>query len=184
MWHILDTSAKQFCQMLEAADQAHAERVRQRGCPHCGGRLHHADYPRKPRGVPEECERHMNRRISFCCREPGCRRRSTPPSLRFLWRRVYVAAVMYVVSAGWVSAEAARVPKRTARRWRTFFTRTLVESMLWQQARAWFRSPLDEAMLPDAMLERFPGSRRERLFSGLDFLATQGARFVRDERVI
>src|SRR6266568_3714215 len=70
-----------------------AEQARQSGCG-CGGKLHSARYPRKPRGVPEELQEDYSRRRSFCCAEEGCRKRTTPASFRFLSRRVYVAAVV------------------------------------------------------------------------------------------
>lgn len=171
MWHILETSVKQFFHLLVLLDRQEAELVQRRGCP-CGGRLHHADYPRKPRGVPAECEPEMSRRISFCCAEPGCRRRSTPPSVRFLGRRVYVAAQVLAVSACWVSTEKARVPGRTARRWRRFFTEYLVKSAWWQSVKGQAMSP-DESRLPGSLMERFPGSQEEVLVSSLKFLAPQ-----------
>ncbi len=42
------------------------------GCP-CGGRLHSARYPRKPRGVPAELDDDYTNRYSFCCANEGCR---------------------------------------------------------------------------------------------------------------
>jgi hypothetical protein len=37
--------------------------------------------------------------LSLCCSRDGCRRRMTPPSVRFLGRRVYLGAVLVLVSA-------------------------------------------------------------------------------------
>jgi len=169
MWHILEAGATRFFHMLEAADQQVAEGVRQRGCQ-CGGRLHRADYPRKPRGVPAECEPHASRRISFCCAEPGCRRRSTPPSVRFLGRHVYVAPLILAVSACWVNADAAEVPRRAARRWRDFFRKRLVRAVWWQHAKAQAMSP-EETRLPGSLMERFVGTQQEVLFASLRFMA-------------
>ena len=39
-----------FLSLLLHCDRDLAEEVRERGCPKCGGRLHRADYERKPRG--------------------------------------------------------------------------------------------------------------------------------------
>lgn len=52
MWHALlrDTS---FFELLYDLDCDLAEEARAQGCP-CGGRLHQAHYPRKPRGGPVE----------------------------------------------------------------------------------------------------------------------------------
>ena len=77
--------------MLEEVDRELAQRVQEQGCQFClKGTLHRADYERKPRGGPA----HWEERHSFCCDREGCRRRHTPPSVRFLGRKVYVAFVV------------------------------------------------------------------------------------------
>ena len=48
MYHDLPRTAR-FWSFLFAIDQDLAETTRKQGCP-CGGRLHCANYPRKPRG--------------------------------------------------------------------------------------------------------------------------------------
>lgn len=69
-------------------------------CPHCGGRLDQAHYPRKPRGAGEAAYLPENQvRFSYCCATDGCRRRLTPFSVRFLGRKVYFGAVVALVSA-------------------------------------------------------------------------------------
>ena len=83
--------------LLEHGDEDLARECREGGCELCGGVLHSAKYARKPRG-PEGVEA-WDRRHSFCCEEEGCRKRHTPPSLRFLWRRVYVSVVVVLVAA-------------------------------------------------------------------------------------
>ena len=50
MYHELLRDAS-FWTFLFSVDQDIAQRCRSKGCP-CGGHLHCADYPRKPRGVP------------------------------------------------------------------------------------------------------------------------------------
>ena len=77
-------------------DQDLAAQARAAGCA-CGGVLHSARYPRKPRGAPRELLDQYRSRLSFCC--AACRRRTTPESVRYLGRRVYVAAVVLLVSA-------------------------------------------------------------------------------------
>jgi hypothetical protein len=37
-------------EFLFRCDRELAEEVRRDGCPHCSGRLHQSNYPRKPRG--------------------------------------------------------------------------------------------------------------------------------------
>jgi hypothetical protein len=69
--------------LLPRFDDDLAARVREGGCPRCGGRLDVADYPRKPRGGSIELGDDYDVRRSFCCAVEGCRRRRTPPSVRF-----------------------------------------------------------------------------------------------------
>ena len=170
MWHKLGIVEKDFFCALVAADQNLADEVLLHGCP-CGGRLHRSDFPRKPRGVPEEWDRAFSRRISFCCAREGCRRRQTPPSVRFSWRRVYVAAVVLVCSAEWVTARVAAVPRRTVRRWRRFWRSDFVAASFWQAARARLVPPVADDEMPAALLARFVGPRANALVSALSFLS-------------
>ncbi|WP_245731956.1 hypothetical protein [Thiocapsa roseopersicina] len=78
--------------MLLHIDEDLAEAAREAGCPACGGTLHQADYPRKPRGCPEPWREAFATRRSFCCAQ--CRRRLTPRSVRFLGRRVYLGLIV------------------------------------------------------------------------------------------
>ena len=101
-----------FWQNLSRLDQLAAEQVREQGCAHCGARLHSACYPRKPRGVSRsvlgeqyEC------RLSYCCAREGCRKRCTPPSVRFLGRKVYLGVVITLICA----FEQGLTPRRRAR---------------------------------------------------------------------
>jgi len=106
-------------------DKRLAEEAQRTGCPRDGGRLDRADYPRKPRGQAG-LGRGYQRRFSFCCRERGCRQRVTPPSVRFLGRRVYLAAVVVLASVlrqgatPWRARrlkELCGVSAKTLRRW-------------------------------------------------------------------
>lgn len=162
MWHILGISAEEFCQQSLQSDVQIAEWTRARHCP-CGGRLHQANYGRKPRGIPDDCVKYMDCRFSFCCASPGCRRRVTPPSVRFMERRVYVAVVVLMACAGWSDVDTSEVPTRTRKRWRGYFVTQLVETWRWRQIRARFAWPVDESKLPGSLLERFEGSRAEVL---------------------
>jgi len=73
-----------FLALLLRIDHDLAAQTRAAGCP-CGGALHRADYPRKPRGCPVEVRHDHSWRLSFCC--SVCRRRATSMSVRFLARR-------------------------------------------------------------------------------------------------
>lgn len=169
MWHKLD-DVENFLTSLYAADVHLAEQVRRAGCP-CGGQLHRADFPRKARGVAEGYEYMFSRRFSFCCAERECRKRNTPPSVRFFGRRLYVAAVVIACSVGWSAPEQTPVPERTVRRWVGYFRREFVASTFWQAARARFMPPVVESELPASLVERFTGELAALLHRVLEFLA-------------
>ncbi len=125
MVHGYGADAKWFA-MLAEIDEISAERVKAAGCADCGGPLDRADYERKPRGDLGEAADAFTRRRSFCCRRDGCRHRATPPSVRFLGRKVYAAVIVVVASIvgrarALVGVGAPRqvedVPVRTVRRW-------------------------------------------------------------------
>ena len=101
------------------------EEARLKGCLLCGGKLHRSDYDRKPRGGPQ-----WEVRFSFCCAQEGCRRRHTPPSVRFMGRRVYAGLVVVLVSAMihglkpervQCLREALGIDRRTLERWRQWW---------------------------------------------------------------
>lgn len=94
MCHALLQDPK-FPALLLRIDHELAEQTRSEGCG-CGGALHRADYPRKPRGCPREVRPDYSLRLSFCCAQ--CRKRSTSKSVRFLGRRVYLALAVVLVS--------------------------------------------------------------------------------------
>ena len=87
-----------FWSFLLSIDKDLAECTRQKGCSR-GGRLHCANYPRAPRGGPDDLPEGYNHRFSFCRDRDGCRKRVTPPSVRFLGRKVYLGAVIILISA-------------------------------------------------------------------------------------
>ena len=97
MYHDLPRTAR-FWSFLLAVDQDLAEETRKKACP-CGGRLHSANYPRKPRGTPVQLPERECLRLSFCCDRDGCRKRVTPPSVRFLGPKVYLGAIVILISA-------------------------------------------------------------------------------------
>ena len=91
------------------------------------GKVHSAHYWRKPRGRPCRLGREHDRRFSFCCAVDGCRSRATPPSLRFLGPKVYIAAIVVLIAILRHGATALRtreltevigVDRRTVERWR------------------------------------------------------------------
>lgn len=176
-----------FHDLLLACDRDLASDRQRQSCASCGARLDVADFDRKPRGRPLKLGPEHDRRFSFCCRRDGCRGRETPPSLRFLGRRVYVAAIVVLIAILQSGASASRlarlsavipVPPRTIARWRRWWCETFTATPFWQIARARFMSPVEHERLPDSLLDRFGGmpeacfqhDERERLIALLRFL--------------
>ena len=65
MYYDLPRTAR-FWSFLFAVDRDLAEQTRTNACP-CGGRLHCANYSRKPRGTPVQLPERECLRLSFCC---------------------------------------------------------------------------------------------------------------------
>jgi hypothetical protein len=171
----------EFFLLLLRIDEELASAARQSGC-HCGGTLHSARYPRKPRGCPAQVREQYCFRFSFCCAR--CDRRATPVSVRFLGRRVYVAVMLMLVSPpGGVSAEALcevlSVPARTLARWRLWWRRDFPRGGFWQSVRERFSTPVEITQLPRSLLERFQAATFvERLVALLHLVSPLSARAV------
>lgn len=162
MYHELPRSAS-FWLFLFSVDQDLARNTRQSGCS-CGGHLHRANYPRKPRGsddLPED----YTYRFSFCCDRDGCRKRVTPPSVRFLGRKVYLFAVVVLVSAMRQGPSPRRVreltqlfgaDRRTIARWQLFWREYVPQTPFWRIARGRLL-PMAATLLPLSLLEAFLG---------------------------
>src|SRR5579864_1347167 len=107
-----------FHQLLLTCDRDLADTARGAGCKRCSGVVHSAHYWRKPRGRPCRLGREHDQRFSFCCAVDGCRSRATPPSLRFLGPKVYIAAIRSASARSprsrrpsWRSPSAPRIPR-------------------------------------------------------------------------
>ena len=59
--------------------------------------------------------RRLRIRLSFCCDRDGCRKRTTPPSVRFLGRKVYLGAIVILISAMRQGPSPRRVRELSAR---------------------------------------------------------------------
>jgi hypothetical protein len=162
MHHDLLRNAE-FWQFLLVIDQALAKSVREQGCP-CGGRLHCADYLRNPRGGPDDLPKECCYRLSLCCDRDGCRKRVTPPSTRFLGRKVYLLSVIFLAAAmrQKPSPRSMRelfqlfgADRRTIARWQVFWREQFPQTRFWKVERAGFARPLDAATLPLALQEAF-----------------------------
>lgn len=154
---------------LRRLDEEIAAKVRSRGCPWCGGVLHTANYPRRPRGLGFAVEGELAMRLSLCCGREGCRRRVTPPSVRFFGRRGYAAVAFLLVSTLLTERISEKVAGRiefhigvsleTLKRWRRWWRGEFVRSRFWQWARSMFSPTLSEqGVLASEIVDRFGGA--------------------------
>ena len=152
-----------FWTALFFLDQELAAKARQAGCS-CGGVLHRADFPRKPRGGPPDLPAEYCYRFSFCCNREGCRKRVTPPPVRFLDRKVYLHAVIILVAALRQGPTPRRVrelselfgaDRRTIVRWQIFWKEQFPQTAFWKVARGFLLPAVDTASLPLELLRRF-----------------------------
>ncbi len=162
MYHVLFRDAS-FWSFLFTVDQDLAATTRKQGCS-CGGRLHCANYPRKPRGGCENLPESYGCRLSFCCDRDGCRKRATPPSARFLGRKVYLGAVVVLVAAMRQGPSPRRVrelsqlfdaDRRTIGRWRVFWREHFPQTPFWKTARGRLVPRVDVTDLPRALFDAF-----------------------------
>jgi len=162
MYQVLFRDAS-FWSFLFDVDQDLAARSRKQGCS-CGGLLHCANYPRKPRGGCEKLPESYRFRLSFCCDREGCRKRATPPSVRFLGRKVYLGAVVVLVAAMQQGPTPRRVrelselfdvDRCTIGRWRVFWREHFPKTVFWKVARSRLIPIADVAELPWGLVQAF-----------------------------
>ncbi len=132
-------------------------------CPHCHARLDAAHFVRKVRGVAPAADcASPQLRLSWCCSLEGCRRRVTPPSVRFWGRLGYAGAVVLAMAAEQprtASGDELRLRVGCSRqswtRWRSRF------AGLWQtgtgRAIAGWMPPGDGQRSVSAVLSLWPG---------------------------
>jgi hypothetical protein len=185
---------REFFEGLTTIDAAIVERAAKEPCRDCGGPLYRGDYPRKPRGgllaIAAEA---FGRRFSLCCGRDGCRHRVTPPSVRFLGRRVYVGAVVILVSAVALAVATASavtrttgVPARTTRRWLRWWRGPFTTTAPFVDLSARLVPAPDRRRLPTSLLERLGGDGTSCLVKLMTWLAPitttscpDGSRLVR-----
>jgi hypothetical protein len=169
MYHTLFRDAS-FWSFLFTVDEDLAATTKQQGCS-CGGRLHGADYPRKPRGGCRNLPESYRYRLSFCCNQDGCRKRATPPSVRFLGRKVYLGAVVVLVAAMRQGPSPRRVrelsdlfdvDESTIVRWRVFWREHFPQTSFWKTNRSRLVPRIDITHLPRAFLDAFLHSEGSR----------------------
>jgi hypothetical protein len=154
-----------FHRFLFDIDKDIAAEVQSEGCT-CGGVLHSARYPRKPRGIRSILDETYYYRLSYCCAEDGCRRRTTPPSVRFLGRKVYLGIVVLLLSAMQHGLSVGRrqalvekvgVSPQTLWRWRRWWQQTFPASRTWRIEQGRFLPPIEVGQLPGELLGRLSG---------------------------
>jgi hypothetical protein len=162
MYHNLPRAAS-FWLFLLTIDQDLAEAFREQACP-CGGRLHRANYVRKPRGTPKQLTEPQCLRFSFCCDREGCRKRATPPSVRFLGRKVFLGVIVILVSAMRQGPKPRRVrelaqrfavDRRTIARWQVFWREHFPQTPFWKTARGRLKPADTDTPLPLVLLDAF-----------------------------
>ncbi len=162
---------EEFFSSLTQLDADMARQVAAGGCRWCGGPLHQANYQRKPRGgLLAEAGEAFTLRHSLCCGAEGCRRRTLPPSLRFLGRRVYLEAVVLLASVVAQLATTIRqacaatgVPSWTLHRWIGWWRKAFVQSPTWAELRGRLAPPPpDETDLPRSLVVRIEAELRRR----------------------
>ncbi len=162
MYHDLPRSTR-FWLFLLAVDQDLAETIRKQGCS-CGGRLHFANYLRKPRGTPIQLPKEQRLRLSFCCDRDGCRKRVTPPSVRFLGPKVFLGPIVILISAMRQGPTPRRVhelfarfraDRRTIARWQVFWRDLFPQTPFWKLARARLVPLVEIDALPYSLVNAF-----------------------------
>lgn len=162
---LLDDKLYEF---LVRIDEDLAAQTQAGRCRRCGNALHRNRYQRKPRsGGLISLGRGPHFHLSLSCSR--CNRRHSPPTVRFLGRRLYLAAIVVLASAlrsGLTDRRAQqlakwlRVPRATIERWRVWWLQDFVKSSFWKIARAQFMPPIAIADLPASLLARFKGPDR------------------------
>lgn len=163
-------SALNFHALLLELDRQAEQRVRAAGCERCQGPLYVAHYPRKVRGVSEEAAEagRYGQRLSLCCGREGCRKRSTPPSVRFDGRRIYAAIAVLLLSIGASERseleDAAELVETepapswpTRSRWRSWWRSGLLQTAWFVALRGHFSGPVDAERSPASLLSMFGG---------------------------
>ncbi|MCP4536474.1 MAG: hypothetical protein GY832_04950 [Chloroflexi bacterium] len=159
-------SDSRFYRFLFQIDLNIATEVQAGGCIHCGGSLHVSCYPRKPRGIRSILDESYDYRLSFCCSKDGCRRRNTPPSVRFCGRKVYLGVIVVLICAmehGLTSKrrkqliEELDIWPQTISRWRKWWREVFPVSRCWRSQKGNFMPPIEFGGLPGKLLGRLNG---------------------------
>jgi hypothetical protein len=151
-------------EILLQIDKDLAAQTKEKGCPHCGGVLHSACYPRKLKGASVSTDNKKLTRFSFCCDTDGCRIRITPHSVRFLGRKRYLSVSVILLSAihqGLSQRRTEEMSKllgislKTLSRWQTWWQDTFSHSKCWLYRKSFIVPPVNPTYLCRELVERF-----------------------------
>lgn len=131
-----------FHSVLNVIDRDLMDQAKKEGCSFCKNTLHQANYPRSPAGMPSEFRVHYDARLSLCCN--SCRKRTTPPSVRFFGRRWFPAPIFIficILQCGINERRLAQIKKHfgitvsesTWKRWRRFWREAFMTTKFWQR---------------------------------------------------
>ncbi len=170
-----------FHLLLTQIDQEFFELARKEVCSYCGGQLHQANYPRSPFGLPSAFRPHYEERLSLCC--ANCRKRVTPPSVRFFGRRWFPAPVFMLIcilNLGINERRLAQIKRHfsvtvsesTWKRWRRWWRECFEATAFWQANKGLVVTTMAEhEALPRSLLTCFTGKLKEQLCLLLRFLS-------------
>ena len=175
-----------FHSLLLDIDHQLSEQYRLKRCPFCKGPLHKSNYSRSPLGLVNKHRKYYSTRLSFCC--GYCRKRTTPPSVRFFGRRRFVAPVFMFISMlnCKITQNSLRkmhryfnvnISKRTWTRWRKWWNTLFVQTKFWKQAKGLLHlgSLLKEH--PRSLLLSFESTFSNKMILILQFLSPLTAGF-------
>ncbi len=165
-------SDARFWMLLFRIDEDLARETREGPCPFCGEVLHGGCWRRKPRGATVDLPDEQSLRFSYCCSGDRCRRRVTPPSVRFLGRKVFVSVMVILVTAlrqgptpkGLRTLERLfGINRRTVGRWQKWWEEVFPSTALWKALKARLRTK-SRALPPRSLLDRLKAYRSSSAF--------------------
>lgn len=169
---------------LSRIDSELSDQVKEGRCPFCGGPLHQADYDRHPY-APWPLSWKQRRRRSLCCGH--CRRRTRPPSVMFLGRRVWLGVVVILVTAmchGITSRreqyiyEQLGIDRTTLARWRRWWREEFPITTFWRARKSTFQLLQAEQEPLAALVDSFLSRQGEGgVIPLLEFLAPLSSSF-------
>lgn len=172
-------------ELLHRIDIDLADQQQKAGCPFCGSSLHYSNYQRQPRGGPELPEE-FSTRLSFCCSKENCRRRTLPKSTLFMDRRVYLRAVILIVTTLNQSkpqeysknmlSKMLEANRKTINRWLAYFREIFPASQIWKRIRGFVCTAVTNLELPGSLVRHYLENNKspENAIAGCLILLTTG----------